>query len=91
MRHVLAALAALVACKPSEAAFPQNAARAVKVTYKITNGTDKPFSPSVLSVGSDVQFAGAKAETLIDVDGPCKAGLAWSRPLSCRARLSATT
>jgi hypothetical protein len=68
-------IAAPAACKPSKTAHPQNAARAIKVTYKITNGTDKPFSTSVLSGMTDVQFAGTKAETLIDVSGPCKAGI----------------
>jgi hypothetical protein len=61
-------------CKPSEYATPE-AKRAVKVAIKVTNGTDKPFETSVLTVGSEVQFAGAKAELLIDMSGGCKAGI----------------
>jgi hypothetical protein len=61
-------------CKPGESASPE-AKRAVKVTVKVTNGTDKPFETSVLTVGSEVQFAGAKAELLIDSEGGCKAGI----------------
>ncbi|MBP2323002.1 hypothetical protein JOF56_003387 [Kibdelosporangium banguiense] len=61
-------------CKPGEFATPE-AKRAVKVTVKVTNGTDKPFETSVLTVGSEVQFAGAKAELLIDTEGGCKAGI----------------
>jgi hypothetical protein len=64
-----------VACKPSKTATPQDAKRALKVTFKITNGSDKPFETSVLTVGSEVQFGGAKAELLIDISGPCKAGV----------------
>jgi hypothetical protein len=62
-------------CKPGEFASPKGAKRAIKVTVKVTNGSDKPFDTSILSVGSEVQFAGAKAELLVDTSGECQAGL----------------
>lgn len=64
-----------VACKPGQYAIPKVPARAVKVTFKITNGTDKPFDPGMLSFGSDVQFAGASAEKVYDSSGSCDAGV----------------
>lgn len=62
-------------CKPGKWASPQNPPRVVRVTYKITNGSDKPFEIVGLSVLREVQFAGARAETLVDSEGPCKAGI----------------
>jgi hypothetical protein len=62
-------------CTPTKNASPAGVKRAVKVTIKVTNGTDKPFETSVLSVGADVQFAGTKPELVVDMTGPCKAGI----------------
>ncbi|ONI85288.1 hypothetical protein ALI144C_13350 [Actinosynnema sp. ALI-1.44] len=58
-------------CKPSDYAMPQNMKRAVKVKVTVTNGMDKQFDAGQLSFGLDAQFAGAKAERVIDVSGPC--------------------
>jgi hypothetical protein len=62
------------ACKPGKYAFPQDVQRAAKFKVTVTNGTDKPFETAVLTLGVDAQFAGAKAERVIDTDGPCGAG-----------------
>nr|WP_042195078.1 hypothetical protein [Kibdelosporangium sp. MJ126-NF4]CEL21636.1 hypothetical protein [Kibdelosporangium sp. MJ126-NF4]CTQ92417.1 hypothetical protein [Kibdelosporangium sp. MJ126-NF4] len=61
------------ACKPNEYAVPQNIKRAIKVKVTVTNGTDKQFDVGMLSFGLDAQFAGAKAERVIDISGPCDA------------------
>ncbi|ALG13279.1 hypothetical protein [Kibdelosporangium phytohabitans] len=58
-------------CKPGEYAMPQNMKRAVKVKVTVVNGMDKQFDVGPLSFGLDAQFAGAKAERVIDVNGPC--------------------
>ncbi|MET0132695.1 MAG: hypothetical protein ABW215_03790 [Kibdelosporangium sp.] len=58
-------------CKPSEYAQPPDIKRAVLLTVTVINGTDKPFDVGVLSVAAEAQFAGRKAESVIDFGGPC--------------------
>jgi hypothetical protein len=60
-----------VACTPGQFAAPQNIARAVKFSIVITNGTNAPFETALLSVGTDAQFDGKKAETVFDSSGGC--------------------
>lgn len=67
-------VSAPVACKPGKYAFPQNVRRAAKFTMVIINGTDKPFDTAMLTIGSDAQFAGKKAEAVFDSGGPCGSG-----------------
>ncbi|SDN50923.1 hypothetical protein [Allokutzneria albata] len=64
-------VSAPTACKPGPSSAPASIARAVKFTVTITNGTDKPFETAVLSVGSDAQFNGRKAEAVFDHSGGC--------------------
>ncbi|NUT95858.1 MAG: hypothetical protein HOY78_27925 [Saccharothrix sp.] len=58
-------------CTPGKYAAPQNVARGAKVTITVVNGTDKAFDAGLLSVGSDAQFDGRKADTIFDSNGPC--------------------
>ena len=64
-------VAAPEACTPGQYAVPQGIVRAVKVTIVITNGSAKPFETAVLSVGTDAQFAGKKADSVFDSSGGC--------------------
>jgi len=65
-------VAAPEACTPGPYAAPQGVVRAVKFTIVVTNGTDKPFETAVLSVGTDAQFNGKKAESVFDSNGGCE-------------------
>jgi len=64
-----------VVCKPGPYASPQKPPRAVLVTMKIVNDSSQAFETTGLTFGADVQFAGAKAETLFDSTGACKSSL----------------
>ena len=67
-------VAAPAACTPSDAASPSNVARAVKFTVTVVNGTQQSFDASELSFGSEAQFNGQTAQSVIDLDGPCGDG-----------------
>lgn len=64
-------VAAPVACTPGQFAAPQNIARAVKFEVTITNGTSAAFETALMSMGSDAQFNGQKAEKVFDSGGGC--------------------
>jgi hypothetical protein len=64
-------VAAPAACEPGEYAVPDGIERAVKFTVTVVNGTNEPFDAVLLTIGGDAQFDGKKAETIIDIDGPC--------------------
>lgn len=68
-------VAAPAACKPSDTAAPPNIERAVKITVTVTNGTSEPFDATLLSLGGDAQFGGAKADQIHDFGGECGGGL----------------
>ncbi|MBN6035995.1 hypothetical protein [Amycolatopsis sp. 195334CR] len=63
------------ACKPSDSAAPPNIERAVKITVTVTNGTSEPFDATLLSLGGDAQFNGARADQVYDFGGECAGGL----------------
>ncbi|MBP2323233.1 hypothetical protein JOF56_003618 [Kibdelosporangium banguiense] len=65
-------VAAPAACKPGEFSLPEDIKRAAKFKVLVVNDSKKPFEAGMLAIGSDGQFAGAKAEKVTDVDGPCK-------------------
>ncbi|GAA3842489.1 hypothetical protein GCM10022243_06130 [Saccharothrix violaceirubra] len=67
-------IATPIACTPGEYAQPPNVARATKITVTVLNGTDKPFDTATLTVGSDAQFNGKRAEQIFDTDGGCGGG-----------------
>lgn len=69
-----AEVSAPAACTPGQYAQPPNVQRAVKVTVKVVNGTDKPFDVGLLSIGGDAQFDGRKADAVFDSNGPCGGG-----------------
>jgi hypothetical protein len=62
------------ACKPGQYAVPTEIKRAVKFKILIVNDTKNPFEAGQLSIGSDAQFNGAKAENIIDPQGACGNG-----------------
>ena len=64
-------VAAPVACTPGQYAAPPNIARAVKFEITITNGTSAAFETALMSVGTDAQFNGQKADMVFDSSGGC--------------------
>ncbi|MEU3647498.1 hypothetical protein AB0E59_29220 [Lentzea sp. NPDC034063] len=64
-------VAAPVACTPGQYASPSNIARAVKFEITITNGTSAAFETALMSVGTDAQFNGQKADMVFDSSGGC--------------------
>lgn len=64
-------VSAPVACTPGQYAAPPNIARAVKFEITITNGTSAAFETALLSVGTDAQFNGQKADMVFDSSGGC--------------------
>jgi hypothetical protein len=64
-------VAAPVACTPGQYAAPANIARAVKFEITITNGTSAAFETALMSVGTDAQFNGQKADMVFDSSGGC--------------------
>jgi hypothetical protein len=56
-------------CTPSSTAALNGKPRAMALKVTITNGGDKPFETATLSLGTDAQFAGAKAATVLDFGG----------------------
>ncbi|WP_330269999.1 hypothetical protein OG205_21975 [Lentzea sp. NBC_00516] len=64
-------VAAPVACTPGQYAAPPNIARAVKFEITITNGTSATFETALMSVGTDAQFNGQKADMVFDSSGGC--------------------
>ncbi|HET9141769.1 hypothetical protein [Actinophytocola sp.] len=67
-------------CVPSRAAFPADIERAVKVPVLVVNDTAAPVD-TVLLVVNDLQFNGAAAQLVTDIDGPCGNGVASTRVL----------
>ncbi|MEU4802014.1 hypothetical protein [Actinosynnema sp. NPDC023587] len=67
-------VSAPTACTPGEYAHPPNVVRGAKITVTIVNGTDKAFDTTLLSIGNEAQFAGKKADTIFDSNGPCGGG-----------------
>ncbi|MET9229759.1 hypothetical protein [Lentzea sp. NPDC003310] len=64
-------VAAPVACTPGQYAAPASIARAVKFEITITNGTTAAFETALMSVGTDAQFNGQKADMVFDSSGGC--------------------
>lgn len=64
-------VAAPAACTPGQYAAPSNIARAVRFEITITNGTSAAFETALMSVGTDAQFNGQKAEMVFDSSGGC--------------------
>ena len=64
-------VAAPAACTPGEYAAPANIARAVRFEITITNGTSAAFETALMSVGTDAQFNGQKANMIFDASGGC--------------------
>lgn len=64
-------VAAPVACTPGRFASPSNITRAVKFEITITNGTSAAFETALMSIGSDAQFNGQKADMVFDSSGGC--------------------
>ncbi|WP_394621754.1 hypothetical protein JNUCC0626_22530 [Lentzea sp. JNUCC 0626] len=64
-------VAAPVACQPGQFAVPSSIARAVKFEITITNGTTAAFETALMSIGTDAQFNGQKAEMVFDSSGGC--------------------
>ncbi|MCR3751450.1 hypothetical protein [Lentzea californiensis] len=64
-------VAAPVACTPGQFSAPQNIARAVKFEITITNGTSAAFETALMSIGTDAQFNGQKAQMVFDSSGGC--------------------
>ncbi|WP_439664360.1 hypothetical protein ACSHWB_24735 [Lentzea sp. HUAS TT2] len=64
-------VAAPVACTPGQYAAPANIARAVRFEITITNGTTATFETALMSVGTDAQFNGQKADMVFDTSGGC--------------------
>ncbi|MFJ8965691.1 hypothetical protein ACIRG5_40520 [Lentzea sp. NPDC102401] len=64
-------VAAPVACTPGQYAAPPKIARAVKFEITITNGTSAAFETALMSVGTDAQFNGQKADMVFDSSGGC--------------------
>ncbi|GLY54307.1 hypothetical protein [Lentzea sp. NBRC 102530] len=64
-------VAAPVACQPGQYAAPSSIARAVKFEITITNGTSAAFETALMSIGTDAQFNGQKAEMVFDSSGGC--------------------
>ncbi|MGI5501731.1 hypothetical protein [Lentzea sp. CA-135723] len=64
-------VAAPVACQPGQFSIPSDIARAVRFEITITNGTTAAFETALMSIGTDAQFNGQKAEMVIDTSGGC--------------------
>jgi hypothetical protein len=64
-------VAAPVACTPGQYAAPPSITRAVKFEITITNGTTAAFETALMSVGTDAQFNGQKADMVFDSSGGC--------------------
>ncbi|USX48218.1 hypothetical protein [Lentzea sp. HUAS12] len=64
-------VAAPVACTPGKFASPSTITRAVKFEVTITNGTTAAFETALMSMGTDAQFNGQKAERVFDSGGAC--------------------
>ncbi|SDK40298.1 hypothetical protein SAMN04488074_105364 [Lentzea albidocapillata subsp. violacea] len=64
-------VAAPTACTPGQYSVPQNIARAVRFEITITNGTSAAFETALMSIGTDAQFNGQKAEMVFDSSGGC--------------------
>ncbi|MDX8050309.1 DUF4190 domain-containing protein [Lentzea sp. BCCO 10_0798] len=64
-------VAAPTACTPGQYSAPSNIARAVRFEITITNGTSAAFETALMSVGTDAQFNGQKAEMVFDSSGGC--------------------
>lgn len=69
-------VAAPVPCVPGKYAFSSTTGiqRAVKFTFTIVNGTDENFDAGVLTIGSNAQFNGSKADEIYDSNGECGGG-----------------
>lgn len=60
-----------VACTPGQFSAPPNITRAVKFEITITNGTSAAFETALMSIGTDAQFNGQKADMVFDSGGGC--------------------
>lgn len=60
-----------VVCTPGQYAAPPDIARAVIFEITITNGTSAAFETALMSVGTDAQFNGQKADMVFDTSGGC--------------------
>ncbi|MFD4640423.1 hypothetical protein ACFWN2_24120 [Lentzea sp. NPDC058436] len=60
-----------VACTPGRFASPTSIVRAVKFEITITNGTTAAFETALMSIGTDAQFNGRKADMVFDSGGDC--------------------